>query len=175
MIGEEITALEALGIAIRSEIDAQDVYKDLASMCEEEMLRDKFLNMQNEERKHQILLEKMYKDMFPDVELALPESRLPKDAIDSKARRKCNIKDILHIAIDEEKKSREFYLDCAETVSDLSGKRMFRFLADMEFSHQALLNAELELLEKYPSYFEGQKPWEVESRLRTEKIRRREN
>ena len=61
MVGEEITSLEALGIAIRSEIDAQEVYKDLASMCEEELMRDKFLNMHNEERKHQLLLEKMYK------------------------------------------------------------------------------------------------------------------
>jgi rubrerythrin len=175
MICEEITALEALGIAIRSEIDAQEVYKDLSSMCGEEMLRDKFLNMYNEERKHQTLLEKMYKDMFPDVELVLPASRLPKEVSDSKTRLRCNIKDIICLAIDEEKKSREFYLDCAETVTDLSGKRMFRFLADMEFSHQALLNAELELFEKYPAYFEGQKPWEVESRLRTEKIKRREN
>jgi rubrerythrin len=175
MVGEEITALEALGIAIRSEIDAQEVYKDLASMCKEETMRDKFLNMYNEERKHQTLLQKMYKDMFPEADLALPDSRLPKEVSDSKARRKRTIKDILQVAIDEEKKSREFYLDCAETVTDLSGKRMFRFLADMEFSHQALLNAELELLEKYPSYFEGQKPWEVESRLRTNQIKRREN
>jgi rubrerythrin len=175
MVEEGITALEALGIAIRSEIDAQEVYKDLASMCEEELMRDKFLNMHHEERKHQALLEKMYKDMFPEVDLSLPASRLPKEVLDSKARRKHSIKEILHLAIDEEKKSREFYLDCAETVTDLSGKRMFRFLADMEFSHQALLNAELELFEKYPAYFEGQKPWEVESRLRTNQIKRREN
>jgi rubrerythrin len=175
MVGEEITALEALGIAIRSEMDAQEVYKDLASMCEEELMRDKFLNMYHEERKHQALLEKMYKEMFPEVDLALPSSRLAKDVEDSRARRKHTIKEILQLAIIEEKKSREFYLDCAGTVTDLSGKRMFRFLADMEFSHQALLNAELELLEKYPAYFEGQKPWEVESRLRTDKIKRREN
>ena len=34
MVEEEITSLEALGIAIRSEIDAQEVYKDLAEFCE---------------------------------------------------------------------------------------------------------------------------------------------
>lgn len=173
MVEEGLTALEALGVAIRSEIDAQEVYKDLASMCEEELMRDKFMNMYHEERKHQVLLEKMYKDMFPEVDLVLPESSLPKEVLDSKARKKCDIKDILRLAIEEEKKSREFYLDCAETVTDLSGKRMFRFLADMEFSHQALLTAEFELLEKYPAYFEGQKPWEVESRLRTNQMKRR--
>lgn len=170
MIEKEITALEALGIAIRSEIDAQEVYKDLATMCEDELLRDKFLNLFHEEKKHQIILEKMYKEMFPDVDLILPESQLPPKVDASKKRRKLNLKDVLLIALEEEKKSREFYLDCAQIVTDLSGKRMFRFLADMEFTHQVLLNAELELLEKYPNYFEGQIPWEVEQGLRATKI-----
>ena len=175
MVEEEITSLEALGIAIRSEIDAQEVYKDLAEFCENDLLRDKFMNLYHEEKKHQTLLEKMYKDMFPEVDLALPQSRLPKEAMDSKARKKLGIKDVLLLAIDEERNSREFYLDCAATVTDLSGKRMFRFLADMEFSHQALLTTELEMLEKYPAYFEGHQPWDVESRLHTEKIKRRKD
>lgn len=103
MVEEGITALQALGVAIRSEMDAQEVYKDLASMCEEELTRDKFLNMYHEGKKHQALLEKMYKDMFPEVELALPGSRLPKEAMDGKARRKAGIKNNLRLAIEEEK------------------------------------------------------------------------
>ncbi|NPV12240.1 MAG: hypothetical protein HPY57_10660 [Ignavibacteria bacterium] len=62
-----------------------------------------------------------------------------------------SISDILRYAINLERKSREFYLDCAELVQDLSGKRMFRFLADMEFNHQMILTNELEMIEKYPS------------------------
>lgn len=173
MIEKEITALEALGIAIRSEIDAQEIYKDMASMCEDELLKDKFLNLQREEKKHQILLEKMYQKMFPDVELVLPDSQLPPRAKVSKQRRKLNLKEVLLIALEEEKKAKEFYLDCAQIVTDLSGKRMFRFLADMEFTHQVLLNAELELLEKYPVYFEGQIPWEAEQGLRKTQIKRK--
>ncbi len=173
MIEKEITALEALGIAIRSEIDAQEIYKDMASMCEDELLKDKFLNLQKEEKKHQILLEKMYKKMFPDVELILPKNQLPAKVSVSEKRKKLNLKEVLTIALEEEKRSREFYLDCALFVTDLSGKRMFRFLADMEFTHQVLLNAELELLEKYPVYFEGQIPWEAEQGLRKTKIKRK--
>jgi len=174
MVGEEITALEALGIAIRDLVDAQEVYKDLAAMTENELHRDRFQNLYYEEKKHEQLLRKMYSEMFPEVELVLPPSRLPTMLIDSKERKSLDIKDILKSAINEHKISREFYLDCAETVIDLSGKRMFRFLADMKFSHMAMLEAELEMIEKYPRYFEGQKPWEVESRLRTEKIKRRD-
>jgi rubrerythrin len=172
MIEEGITALEALGIAIRSEIDAGEIYGDLAAMCADEAHRDRFLSLRQEERRHQILLEKQYKEMFPDVELKLPESQLPHRVRDSSLRKRQTIKEIVGIAIDEERRSREFYLDCAERATDISGKRMFRFLADMEFSHQGLLAAELELLEKYPTYLEGNQPWEVEPRLRAEGMTR---
>lgn len=174
MIQEGLTALEALGIAIRSEIDAQEVYQDLACMTEDDLLKERFMNLHHEEKRHQILLEKKYKEMFPDVDLLLPESQLPKEVNDSRSRKKMGVQDVLRLAIKEEKQSREFYLDCAETATDLSGKRMFRFLADMEFSHQMILTAELEMIEKYPSYFEGQKGWEAETRLKVEKIKRRD-
>jgi rubrerythrin len=83
------------------------------------------------------------------------------------------IKDVLQLAVDEHKRSREFYLDCAASDIDLSGKRMFRFLADMKFSHQMMLSAELEMLEKYPAYMEEAKSWDPESRLTSEKMKRR--
>lgn len=168
---EDLTALEALGIAIRSEIDAQEVYSDLADMCGDELLKNRFLSLFHEERRHQTLLEKKYKEMFPETDLVLPQSQLPTEVVESNNRKKMNIKDVLQLAINEEKRAREFYLDCAGTVKDLSGNRMFRFLADMEFSHQMMLTAELELIEKYPSYMEGPKNWEVETRLKADKIK----
>ena len=171
MYEEDLTALEALGIAIRSEIDAQEVYQDLATMCEDDLLKDRFMSLYHEEKRHQTLLEKKFNEMFPDVDMALPPSQLPKEAIDSTSRKKLGIKDVLQIAIDEEKRSREFYLDCASTIKDLSGIRMFRFLADMEFSHQMMLSAEYEMVDKYPTYLDGPKSWEAETRLRTDKIK----
>ncbi len=169
MIAEDLTALEALGVAIRSEIDAQEVYKDLASMTDNDILKERFMNLYHEEKRHQMLLEKKYNEMFPDVELKLPPSHLPKEVKTSRARKKMEIKDVLQLAIDEERRSREYYLDCAETAKDLSGSRMFRFLADMEFSHQMMLTAELELIDKYPAYFEEDiKSWEAETGLKKE-------
>jgi len=37
MIAEDLTALEALGIAIRSEIDAQEIYQDLADLSQNDL------------------------------------------------------------------------------------------------------------------------------------------
>jgi len=171
MIAESLTALEALGLAIRIEMDAQELYQDLASMTENDLLKERFLNLYQEERRHQVLLEK-YREMFPDVDLQLPETQLPRDMLDKNIAKSPGIKDVLQIAIDEVKKAREFYLDCAEAEGDLSGKRMFRFLGDMKFSHQMMLNAELEVIEKYPSYYEGQSAWEVEKGLKAHRIKR---
>ncbi|MEG8946468.1 ferritin-like domain-containing protein [Rosettibacter firmus] len=169
MIAEDLTALEALGVAIRSEIDAQEIYQDLADLSQNELLKERFLNLVKEEKQHQLILEKKYNEMFPDVPLKLPESQMPKHINSSAARKKMSLKDVLKIAIDEEKRARDFYLDCAEYVTDLSGKRIFRFLADMEFSHQMIISAEYEMVEKYPQYFGELKSWEVENSLRKER------
>lgn len=169
MLAEDITALEALGIAIRNEIDSQGIYQDLADLTQNELLKERFLNLVKEEKQHQILLEKKYNEMFPDVPLKIPESQMPKHLNSSIARRKLSIREILKIAIEEEKRARDFYLDCAEIVKDLSGKRIFRFLSDMEFSHQMILAAEYEMIDKYPQYFKDVEQWEVEDRLRKEK------
>ncbi len=169
---EGITALEALAIAIRHAMDTEGLYVEMASHTENDILRERFLNLAQEERRHQLLLEKKYREMFPDVDLKIPNSQLPREALDAQSLKGMSMKDLLRIAIDQVKRTKEFYLDCAQDATDLSGKRMFRFLADMKYSHLMLLNAELEMIEKYPSYYEGPSVWEPETRLKTEKIKR---
>lgn len=170
MISPELTALEALGIAIRSEIDAQDLYKDLAEKCKNDLFKEKLLVLHNEEKKHQTILENLHKQFFGEVELKIPPTETVKKKVYGGINKPEKIMDILRYAIELERKSREFYLDCADLVQDLSGKRMFRFLADMEFNHQMMLTNELEMIEKYPSYFDQTVPFEVEQSF----IRRKE-
>jgi rubrerythrin len=172
MLQEGATALEALGIAIRNEIDAQALYQDLASLAKDEVLKERFLNLHQEERRYRLLLEKKYREMFPGVDLQIPPSQLPIEIHDENLNKNLTLKDVLEIAINAEKTAREFYLDCAETTPDLSGKRMFRFLADMRFSHQMILAAELEIIEKYPAYYRVTKDWEAETTLKKEKMKR---
>jgi rubrerythrin len=172
MVTQQLTALEALGIAIRHEIDAQELYKDLAAKTENELMKDRFLNLYQAQKKHQFLLEKKYKEMFPNVDLKIPPSQLPKEIFNKMLGKNLSLSDVLKIAINLEKKAKEFFLDCAEEASDLSGKRMFRFLADMKFSYLGILNAELEVIEKYPAYYEETKSWDVESKLKSERIKR---
>jgi len=170
MISPDLTALEALGIAIRSEIDAQELYKELADKCNNDLLKNRLLILHNEEKRHQTILENIHKQLFSEVELKIPPTETIKKKIFGEVKKPEKITDLLKYAIDLERKSKEFYLDCAELVQDLSGKRMFRFLADMEFNHQMMLTNELEMIEKYPTYFEQTIPFEVEQSF----VRRKE-
>jgi rubrerythrin len=105
------------------------------------------------------------------VPLELPPTQLPAKAATESLRRNLSLREALGVAIDEERNSREFYLEAANQVQDLTGKEMLRFLSDMEFSHEMALTAEYELHVKYPNYFEGvAEPWEEERGLRKEKI-----
>lgn len=154
MISPDLTALEALEISIRTEIDSQYLYQELAKKCNNDILKERFISLYKEEIKHQTILTQIHKELFPEVELKIPPSQISLDELKSKLNKPEGILEILKFAIDKEKKSREFYLDAADLVQDISGKRMFRFLADMEFTHQMILNAELEMIEKYPLYFD---------------------
>jgi len=171
-IYEDITSIEALGIAIRSEIDSQLIYKELSELCQDDLLKERFLNLSKEERKHQLIFENKYAEMFPEVELVLPPTQLPHKVIDPDLKKKLSMKDVLLMAIEEEKRAVEFYGNYAKNVKDLSGQRMFKLIADMEYQHQMILEAEYEIFRKYPNYYGDVEGWDVESRLKAEKIKR---
>jgi rubrerythrin len=169
MTTKHITSLEALGIAIRSEIDAQNLYEELTKRTPSASVGSRFKQLLKEEKQHQQILTDVYNRLFPQTELKLPPSVLAV-GFDSKDKRSSkSLLEVLQLAIDEERKSREFYLDAAEQTPELSGKKMFRFLADMEYSHQMRLQAEYEMCSRYPNYFSsGQEPWKPEQRMRRE-------
>ena len=165
MIGEDLTSLEALAVAIRAEADAAELYAELAARVENVTLRQKIDLLAKEELQHKRLLEEQYSKQFPDVPLVLPPSQLPREICSKTERDHMSVKDILACAIEEERRSREFYLDQAEKCTDLTGQRMFHFLADWEFSHQMALSAEYEMVVRYPRYFEQNlESWRVEFR-----------
>jgi rubrerythrin len=171
MIPKELTSLEVLGIGIRSEMDAQDVYQEMAQRICNPRAKERFHLLVAEERQHQTLLEEKYRQLFPDATLKLPPSMLPPKASTADLRRGMSLLDVLDIAIQEERHSRDFYLEGARHVEDLSGKAMLKFLADWEYTHQMELTIEYDMLIKYPNYYEDvAEPWQEELGLRKERI-----
>ena len=158
-----ITALEALGIAIRAEQDASEVYSELADRVSNPYLEQKIETLAKEELQHKRILEDAYQKQFSEVPLVLPPSQLPKALTCKADRDRLSVKEILSCAIEQERNSREFYLRAADETEDLTGKRMFNFMADWEYSHQMALSAEYEMVVRYPRYFtEATEPWKPE-------------
>lgn len=75
---DELTAVEALGVAIRAEIGASELYAELATRVLNPFLQQKILLLSKEELQHKRILEGAYNAQFPEVPLVLPSTQLAK-------------------------------------------------------------------------------------------------
>ena len=152
MLSQDLTVLEALGIAIRAEMDANELYTNLANKVRNQTVKNKLLFLANEEAKHRELLTARYQEMFPGVEMALP-AKIFSEGSKGAVIDKMSPLEVVNMAIEAEKKARTFYLDAAKNTTDPKGKMMFEYLAQTELSHQHILTSELRLLKRNPEYF----------------------
>ena len=168
MVAAGLTALEALGIAVRWEMDAGVTYRDLAAGCDSPLARDRFLLLQREAQQHETLLRGRYAQLFPDVKLAVPSAAAvpaPAGAVGSGE----GLKGALGFAVEAERRAREFFMEAAGATADPTGQSMFRYLADVHGRHQMTLESEYDTVLRYPHAFDDpQAPWRPELRSRPE-------
>lgn len=162
--GEEgLTSLEALGIAIRTETDARDVYRELSQRCERPLVSRRFEHLAAEEEQHRHYLLARWEEVSGGVLLKLPPSGLPEEMRTPESRCVRSVEDVLDSAIEAKRRARDFYLLAARETDDLSGREMFQYLADMEYRHLAVLSEERDLLARYPKYHgSSDEPWRAE-------------
>jgi rubrerythrin len=163
-----LTALEALGIAVRREMDAAATYQSLAAGCANLLARDRFRLLEREAQQHEAMLRRRYQELFPDVELVLPPPTAAAPVPRSDGGDQCEgLKGALRFAVDALRRSREFYLEAASGTADPTGQAMFRYLADEHARQQMVLEAEYDTVLRYPHAFDDpQAPWRPERRLR---------
>jgi rubrerythrin len=144
-------------------MDSRDVYCEIAQRTEDPIIRRRFELLCSEEQQHLQYLTERYEELGGDVPLKLPPSKLPKDMATPEERSRWDLGEVLDMAIEEERHAREFYLRAARETDDLSGRAMFRFLADMEYQHWMTLAQEKDMFVRYPNYGRsGQSPWRTE-------------
>jgi rubrerythrin len=159
-ISKKLTALEVLAIGVKSEMDTQVLYEEVAERVESPAARERFLGLAAEEQKHRELLERTHRALFPHLQLRILPSLLPPHAASPVLRKALSIREILMIAIQEERHSRDFYLEAMRYLEDPDAQAMLHFLADWEHAHQVTLCAEYDMLVKYPHYYdESAEPW----------------
>lgn len=154
MMDPNWTALEALGVAIKSEGHAAEVYEKLFGMVKNRALRERLQFLKGEEEKHRRLLEELYRKSFPEVELALPQRSLV--PMDLAMREGITVPELFTLAMEAERQSERFYQEMASKTKDLSGKALLAYLSKMEHGHYELLVGESELIERFPDYYKAE-------------------
>lgn len=149
----EFTILEIIGLAIRSERNAADFYRNFARLIKNDLVNARFMVLAEEEEKHRQMLVDYYMKMTgeqtppPDIPGDPPtaEGSPPSFSIDS-------IEDLLNFAIRREEEASDFYKNAAQGATDNSGRSMLEYMARIEGIHKMTLKAELEA-------FLGDKNW----------------
>lgn len=148
-----LTALEVLGIAIKSELDAARLYDRLAKEVEDHTAREKLRSLKDEKRRHQKTLEGLYAKRFPGVELLLPSRSIIRGDL-TIIKGDTSVPELLELAMEVERSQEEFYLNLARRSQDQAGRIILRRLIDMKRVHYNFLKAEYNLLPQVPECYE---------------------
>lgn len=148
----ELTALETLGLAIKSEVVAVQVYEKMKRKVRNKALKEKLGFLAGEEKKHRRILAHMYKKMFPETSLLLPDASLVPGLAAALGDDR-PVPRLFETAMEAERSSEDFYRAQAARAEDPSGKTTFQYLANMELSHYYLLKSEYDLIMQDEAYY----------------------
>lgn len=157
----DLTTLEVLGIAIKSEIEAVKLYTRMKELTKSEDLALKLDFLIAQEQKHKEILTEAYNKKFPDVALSLPKKSVV-PTITEALEKGAGLKELFEAGMEAEKMAEIFYSELAEKTRDSNSKSILQHLASMEHSHFSILEAEyrqLEFSEEYNSddYLRGER------------------
>lgn len=152
-MGRDLTSLETLGLAIRSEEDAAEFYSAVAKLVKNKLVRDKYETLAREEIGHRQILVNLYKKFSGDPQPPkikgspkTAETGFPIMALDS-------IEDMLNFAIIRENEANKFYRNAAKKTTDITAKRILEYLADIEHGHEIMLKAEFEAYKRDKGWY----------------------
>lgn len=148
-----MNAPEILAIAVRAEMDAADIYNHLRGRVKNEVLIQKLQFLANEEVRHKAILERLFRDKFPGQTLSVPAKPVRPDkgaSLDDATP----VVDLFKLAMGKEKEAEDFYKAAKTAVEDPAGRKILDYLSRVERSHYYMLKSEIDLLERFPEYFD---------------------
>ncbi len=144
---------DLLGYAVRSEMDSNQAYNDLADRVSNPLLKEKFHWLAFEENKHKQILEKLHQALFPGDTFQVPDK--PSEALFKKIiiTPSSSLLDILVQAMESEKVAEDFYARLAERM-ERDQKRLLQYLSKVEHTHYLMLKAEYDAVQDFEDYAE---------------------
>jgi rubrerythrin len=152
-IDKKLTAWQILSVAVRSEIDAAAFYTRLQSRIKNVLLIQKLKFLALEEEHHKKILERLLAQKYPgQPQDAPPSSLMPPIGVALPAEP--SVPDLFEAALKAEETAEAYYNEAGERAEDEAGRRALAYLGRVERSHQAMIRAELELIRKFPDYYD---------------------
>ena len=139
--------------ALRSEIDSKLVYQQVAVRVKNALLKDKLNFISAEEEKHRSVIEGVYRERFPNKEIAIPENSpvpLPEIRITNEMM---PLSEVFSMAMNAETAAYEFYQQLAGLYEDDPRlNKMIAYIASMEMGHYKLLEIEKQNMERFEDF-----------------------
>ncbi len=136
---------EIILAAIKSEIEARDIYERLSSIVRNPFLKPKLKFLSEEEERHRIFFEHFFKEKFPNKEIIIPHKTpvpIPEIKLEGE---KTPISKIFWHAMEAEKAAYDFYLSMATLFeSEPEVKNTLLYIAGVEMGHYKLFEIERE-------------------------------
>jgi rubrerythrin len=152
-IDKNLAAWQVLGVAVRAEVDAAAFYTRLQERVKNILLVQKLKFLAMEEEHHRKILERLLGQRYPDKPRDVPESSLmPPIAVSVGIEP--SVPALFEAALKAEEVAEAFYLDAASGIEDEGSRRVLSYLGRVERSHQAMIKSELELIRKFPEYYD---------------------
>ncbi|NOZ94059.1 MAG: ferritin family protein [Acidobacteria bacterium] len=153
MIDEKLTALEIIGIAIRAEQDAYELYDAMARQVSQAELKTELERLAGEERTHERWLTAYYRQAtgevtpppVPDVQITL-FGPVVHDGM--------SLLQVLDVAIEKERAAENVYAEAQRRSGDPSGKRLLGELVEFERGHARKLTVFRETIARNPAWQE---------------------
>ena len=152
-IDKSLAAWQVLGVAIRSEVDAAAFYNRLQGRVKNVLLVQKLKFLALEEEHHRKILERLLAQRYPDKPKDVPESSLmPPIGVALPADP--SVPELFEAALKAEEIAEAYYNDASERVEEEAGQRILAYLGRVERSHQAMIRSELDLIRRFPDYYD---------------------
>jgi rubrerythrin len=160
MVHEDLTPLEAVALAVRSEIESTNLYGKVIERVRNPEVIKMLEEMAAEEEHHRDALLELYREMLggQDPSVPITDGRMKDKKLDEGEMwdidPNADFLTIMTKARDKELDSEEFYKSAAESVRDHKTRMFFIELAETEKKHAIRLQKEVDKLEQDPDWFE---------------------
>jgi rubrerythrin len=136
------TLEEVIQFAIEKEKNAQTFYRSAASLSHYPGIAPLFLEMAEEEEKHEKLLKELPDpSKLPDRSKPVPDLKISDFLVDLKFSSDMKYQDVMILAMKNEEKSLKFYQAWESKTQDPGLKKLFAFLVEEEAKHKYRLES----------------------------------